>query len=76
MIILSVVFHTIIKNPYAAYLIFSATTTKVKRKKNGYIFGVPITLPKRLWIRHWVGHNSLSKLKKHTVKSVVLKQIF
>ena len=66
MIILFVVSHTIIKDPYVTYLAFS----KKKKKKNkiGHFFWEPIKLPKPNWIRHWVCHNSLSKLKEHTVK--------
>ena len=75
MIILFIVFHTIIKDPYGTYLAFS--------KKNIHNFWAHFweahngsALPKPYWIRLWVGHNSLSKLKEHKVKGVLLKRLF
>ena len=68
MVILLVVSHTIIKDPYGTYPTFSKNKKIKKKKKIGYFFWEPINLPKPNWIRHWVCHNSLSKLKEHTVK--------
>ena len=49
---------------------------QTNKKTIGHIFGDPITLPKPYWIRYWVGHNSLSKLKQTYSDSCSTKTAF
>lgn len=71
MIILFVVSHAIIKDLYCTYLVFSTTTTKKLDTFLGTHNVTKTQLDSTLGLSQF-----FVKTKKHTVKAVLLKQLF